>query len=49
MTDANSTPSSNLPPHRGSILVVDDQRNMRITTALILRAEGYSVSDAATG
>ena len=37
-------------PHpRGRILVVDDQRNMRATTALLLRAEGYTVLEAATG
>ncbi|MBN1207913.1 MAG: sigma-54-dependent Fis family transcriptional regulator [Myxococcaceae bacterium] len=44
MNDA-STPSA----HRGRILVVDDQRNMRTTTALVLRTEGYTVSEAATG
>ncbi len=37
------------PPSRGCILVVDDQRNMRATTALLLDAEGYSVLQAATG
>ncbi|HYO71898.1 MAG TPA: sigma-54 dependent transcriptional regulator [Archangium sp.] len=37
------------PPPRGSILVVDDQRNMRATTALLLRSEGYTVLEAATG
>jgi two-component system response regulator HydG len=34
---------------RGRILVVDDQRNMRATTAMLLRAEGYTVLEAATG
>jgi two-component system, NtrC family, response regulator HydG len=34
---------------RGRILVVDDQRNMRATTALLLRAEGYVVFEAASG
>lgn len=29
--------------------MVDDQRNMRATTALLLRAEGYSVEEAASG
>ncbi|WP_408888032.1 sigma-54-dependent transcriptional regulator [Myxococcus faecalis] len=43
MTDAN------LPPSRGRILVVDDQRNMRATTALLLRAEHYTVFEAGTG
>ncbi len=31
------------------ILVVDDQKNMRATTALMLRQEGYSVEEAANG
>ncbi|ATB45524.1 sigma-54-dependent transcriptional regulator [Corallococcus macrosporus] len=43
MTDANT------PPTRGRLLVVDDQRNMRATTALLLRAENYTVFEAATG
>jgi two-component system response regulator HydG len=30
----------------GTILVVDDQRNMRATTALLLRAEGHRVVEA---
>ena len=34
---------------RGRILVVDDQRNMRTTTALLLRAEGYTVEESASG
>src|SRR5688572_29579249 len=34
---------------RGRILVVDDQRNMRATTAMLLRAEGYSVLEAGSG
>ena len=34
---------------RGRILVVDDQRNMRATTAMLLRAEGYAVAEAASG
>ena len=34
---------------RGHVLVVDDQRNMRATTALVLRAEGFQVSEAADG
>jgi two-component system response regulator HydG len=34
---------------RPKILVVDDQRNMRASTALILRSNGYSVSEADGG
>jgi two-component system, NtrC family, response regulator HydG len=41
--------ASTTPPARGRILVVDDQRNLRATTALLLRAEGYTVFEAATG
>ncbi len=44
MTDAGTASSL-----RGRILVVDDQRNMRATTALLLRSEGYTVFEAATG
>ena len=31
------------------ILIVDDQRNMRTTTALVLRQEGYEVAEAESG
>ena len=34
---------------KGRILVVDDQRNMRATTAMLLRAEGYEVDEAGGG
>lgn len=34
---------------KGRLLVVDDQRNMRATTALLLRAEGYVVDEASGG
>ncbi|MFO0593738.1 MAG: sigma-54 dependent transcriptional regulator [Myxococcaceae bacterium] len=37
------------PTRKGRILVVDDQRNMRATTALLLRAEGYTVDEAGSG
>jgi two-component system, NtrC family, response regulator HydG len=37
-------------PHpRGRILIVDDQQNPRITTALLLRTAGYFVLEASTG
>jgi two-component system response regulator HydG len=44
-----TTPSSTSGPRKGRILVVDDQRNMRTTTALLLRAEGYTVDEAGGG
>jgi len=37
------------PALKGRILVVDDQRNMRTTTALLLRAEGFHVEEAGDG
>ena len=37
------------PSSRGRILVVDDQRNMRATTAMLLRADGYEVGEAESG
>ena len=49
MTDASANPSPNPPLNRGRVLVVDDQRNMRTTTALVLTTEGYTVFQAATG
>ena len=33
----------------GRVLVVDDQRNMRVTTAIVLRQAGYSVAEAEGG
>ena len=37
------------PPSRARILIVDDQRNMRMTTALVLKQEGYDVAEAESG
>src|SRR6187431_3233120 len=37
------------PESKGKVLVVDDQRNMRATTAMLLRAEGYQVEEAGGG
>lgn len=37
------------PGVRGRILVVDDQKNMRATTALLLRSEGFMVDEAGSG
>jgi two-component system response regulator HydG len=36
-------------PARARVLVVDDQRNMRATTALVLRQQGYEVAEADSG
>ncbi len=44
MTDASTT-----APTKGRILVVDDQRNLRVTTAILLRDAGYTVFEASTG
>jgi two-component system response regulator HydG len=33
----------------GRVLVVDDQRNMRVTTAIVLRQAGYDVAEAEGG
>jgi len=45
----NLAPTETGAPKTGRILVVDDQRNMRATTALLLRAEGYLVFEAGGG
>src|SRR2546428_9102280 len=37
------------PQPRPRILIVDDQRNMRTTTALVLRQQGYDVAEAESG
>src|SRR5213082_3787011 len=37
------------PQPRPRILIVDDQRNMRTTTALVLRQAGYDVAEAESG
>ncbi len=41
------TSAGALPPAR--VLVVDDQRNMRASTAIVLREAGYQVSEAEDG
>ncbi|HZH79564.1 MAG TPA: sigma-54 dependent transcriptional regulator, partial [Archangium sp.] len=40
---------ASIPLPRGHILVVDAQRNLRATTALLLRGAGYSVLEASNG
>jgi len=37
------------PDHRFLVLVADDNEGLRVTTSLILREEGYEVSEAADG
>ncbi len=36
-------------PAGGKVLVVDDQRNMRATTAIVLRSAGHAVDEAEDG
>ena len=42
-------PPATPAPAPPRILIVDDQRNMRTTTALLLRQQGYEVSEADSG
>src|SRR5512137_1081651 len=46
-----SEPASPPPPASpaGRVLVVDDQRNMRVTTAIVLRQAGFEVAEADGG
>ncbi len=49
---ATTPPARPLTPSAGTparILVVDDQRNMRATTAIVLRAAGYAVAESEDG
>jgi two-component system response regulator HydG len=48
MSDAAIPPPAPETP-RPRILIVDDQRNMRTTTALVLRQQGYEVAEAESG
>ncbi len=36
-------------PQTATVLVVDDQKNMRATTAMLLRADGYKILEASSG
>jgi two-component system response regulator HydG len=53
MTDPAPTGPEDAPPRgaapRGRVLVVDDQRNMRATTAIVLRQAGHAVEEAEDG
>jgi two-component system, NtrC family, response regulator HydG len=42
-------PPAAVPVVAGKVLVVDDQRNMRATTAIVLRQAGYLVAEAEDG
>ena len=44
-----SAPDTAPPGAAPRVLVVDDQRNMRTTTAILLRAAGYAVTEAEDG
>src|SRR5213082_12131 len=48
MSDVAIPPAAVEMP-RPRILIVDDQRNMRTTTALVLRQQGYEVAEAESG
>src|SRR5918911_3409303 len=47
MTESTEPQPSAAPSPR--VLIVDDQRNMRTTTALVLRQAGYDVAEAESG
>ncbi len=47
--DAAPAGTARTTPRGPRILIVDDQRNMRTTTALVLRQQGYDVAEAESG
>src|SRR3954467_15962943 len=47
--EATEAAAPSAPEARPRILIVDDQRNMRTTTALLLRQQGYEVAEAESG
>jgi two-component system response regulator HydG len=47
MTESTALRAAAAPASR--VLIVDDQRNMRTTTALVLRQAGYDVAEAESG
>src|SRR5256884_9815474 len=49
MSDVATPPAVPETPQPPRILIVDDQRNMRTTTALVLRQAGYDVAEAESG
>ena len=48
-TPAAPAPTTASPAPLGRLLVVDDQKNMRATTAMVLRQAGYLVDEAEDG
>ena len=48
-TDGRSLAPPGGVPAAGKVLVVDDQKNMRATTAIVLRQAGYAVEEAEDG
>jgi two-component system, NtrC family, response regulator HydG len=46
---SESTAEQSQPAPASRVLIVDDQRNMRTTTALVLRQAGYDVAEAESG
>ncbi|MGC4000391.1 MAG: sigma-54 dependent transcriptional regulator [Anaeromyxobacter sp.] len=46
---APGEPGPGAAPRGGAVLVVDDQKNMRATTAILLRAAGHRVEEAEDG
>jgi len=46
---SESTAPRSQPAPASRVLIVDDQRNMRTTTALVLRQAGYDVAEAESG
>src|SRR2546421_4812972 len=50
MSESTERPEAAPPaPPASRVLIVDDQRNMRTTTALVLRQAGYDVAEAESG
>src|SRR5512145_2496978 len=47
--EGGEDPAGAVADARGRVLVVDDQRNMRATTAMLLREGGHAVEEADGG
>jgi PAS domain S-box-containing protein len=46
---ASEPASARISPHRGSILIVEDEETLRVSVATMLRRTGFSVLEAADG